>query len=172
MKLPNSPNSIYSSWLPLSTQDRALPGECWGRMVLSEPFESHAEISACFIPPGAPASGPLGSEEAEPPSQDGHPGRLPHPFSRSGWHQATSHANVRGFSHRSPGVLARAALCLSVRSPCTRPSPFPGSQALLLASCLPCRIVAPMDPETEAHRCIWFTPTEGNSTGGGTGKRD
>ena len=102
LKLANSPNSIYSSWLPLSAQDRALPGECGGGMVLSEPFASHAEISMCFIPPGAPALGPLGSEEAEPPSRDRHPGRLPHPFSHSGWHQATSHANVWGFSHGSP----------------------------------------------------------------------
>ena len=71
-------------------------------MVLSESFASDANISACFIPPGAPAPGPLGSEEAEPSSWDGHPGRLPHPFSRSGWHQATSHASVWGFSHGSP----------------------------------------------------------------------
>ena len=52
------------------------------------------------------------------------------------------------------------------------PIAFPGSQVLLLASCLPCRIVALMDPETEAHRRIWFAPAEGNSAGGGTGKRD
>ena len=71
-------------------------------MDLSEPFESHAEISACFILPGAPAPGPLGSEGSEPPSRDGRPGKLPHPFSCSGWHQAASHADVRGFSHGSP----------------------------------------------------------------------
>ena len=107
-------------------------------------------------------------EEDERHSRGGHPGRLAHPFSLSGWHQAASHANVWVFSHGSREFWQGLHYASLLRSPATRPSPSPGFQALLLASCLPRRAVARMDPETEAPGGIWFgAPPRGIPREGG-----
>lgn len=117
-------------------------------MAPSQTFSSHAETPACFMLPGSPASGPLGSEEevSLPGTDVLEPCRTRSPLQLAPGCVLCQRVGV--WPQQPPSlVLAGAVPCRpAVVSPLPHLSPSPGFQALLLATCPSCKVVG-MDPE-------------------------